>query len=223
MPLKYLILLIIAVCNIAWAFFIWLRNPKDKINIFFGLTIFFCGVWAGLLAINYIFITSPEFASIFNQWAAIATLAIGFNFVIFTYYFPSPQKILTVDVIFYLTLLFVISALIWLGLDVGSSPKKINGVWHYQYNNAILYLIYSLYLISHFGFGFYNLFTGGIRGQGLSDRVVAVIIGVLVAVTGGVIFGLVLPYFFDSSYEWVAPCFTVFMIGYISYHIFIKR
>ncbi len=222
MPLKYLILLIIAVCNIAWAFFIWLRNPKDKINIFFGLTIFFCGAWAGLLAIIDPLIFSDTIAIFLYACTSVFGLLCLIFFYIFTFYFPYQRKILTYSELFHIMLAFIALAVLILIGPMITSTFRNGDYWVYAYNSTI-YAIYSLYIFFYSGLSFYNLMTSAPRGESLEPRVFHVLIGTLIAVASGLIFSLVIPYFSDQRYEWVAPYFSVFMIGYISYHIFIKR
>ncbi len=221
MPLKYLILLIIAACNIAWAFFIWLRNPKDKINIFFGLAVFFCGLWAGLLAIIDPLISSPSLAMFLYKVSAVFTLGAAFNFYIFSYYFPFQKRRLTVGTALHIAVLFILISILTLSRDV-LGAEKMNGAWIYQYD-PVTYLIYALYIIFYFCAGLYYLLTSAPAGERISDRAASVVVGVGATFACGVIFGLFMPYFVSPRYEWIAPYLSLFMIGYISYVIFIKR
>ena len=221
MPLKYFILLIIAVCNIAWAFFIWLRNPKDKINIFFALSVFFCGLWAGLLAIIDPLISSKSLAVFLYKIDSVFALSAAFNFYIFSYYFPFQKRIFTVSVALHIAVLFIITSVLTLARDVVSA-EKIDGAWIYQYD-PITHLIYALYIIFYFCAGFYHLLTSAPRGEKISDRAASVVVGVGATFVCGVVFGLLIPYFVTSRYEWISPYLSLFMISYISYCIFLKR
>ncbi len=222
MPLKYLILLIIAVCTIGWGVFILLRNPKHPINILFAITMCGAGAWAALLAVIDPLVSSPEMAEYLYGLVFICGMFIAIVFYFFSYFFPYPRKFLTGVTVLYSILNFAMISFLFFSGSVFTMAHRSGDFWVYKYDTP-LYIIYSLYLCFYFGFAFYNLMTTAPRGESLPPRVFPVVVGTLVAVAGGIIFSLVIPAFSNREYEWMAPYFLPFMVGYISYFIFIKR
>ncbi len=219
MPLKYLILLIIAACNIAWAFFIWLRNPKDKINIFFGAMVLMTAFWTGVNALAWT--PSAHFAILLNQLGFLFGSLIIFFFFIFSHYFPYEAKYLRpnfiVQALFALVFIFCIVFSDFLIQGV----HMVGGVWVYDYNTTG-FVLYGLYLLFYISYSFWNLLWYVLRVRGvMSERVIHVFVGTSVAIVFSVVTNFLLPKWGYNTF-WIGPYSAVFMLGYISYNLFYK-
>ena len=223
MPLQYTLLAIVAIANLAWAIYIFVINPRNFINIFFGLAAFANGLWAGVYAVVNPLATDPRHALFLFSLTNMLGIIIALSFFLFTYFFPYMRKPLTGGTVWHVILsLFSIGFLNFSGL-LNISVEKIDGAWVSTYHPQV-YIVYIAYILFYFGYGFYNLLSTKIKGEEYyPQRVLPVIYGTMVAVVFGVIFSLILPYLTPWKYEWVAPYFSVFMIVYMSYFIFIKK
>lgn len=223
MPLQYGILTIIAIINLFWAVYIFKINPKDKINIFFSLSVFFCSLWAALFSFMDPVASTPEAAISIKLGTFIFGLLSGICFFIFSYYFPFSKKPFTLGIICHIAASLIVSVtLLFSGLVVIGAERSGN-VWNFTFDPRGYGLI-SLYVFLYFGFAFYNILTSKLFGEKkLEKRVFVVFIGTLVAASAGVLCTLVLPYFWPITFAWVGPYFTIFMVAYISYYLFIKK
>ncbi|KKT35969.1 MAG: hypothetical protein UW24_C0001G0005 [Parcubacteria group bacterium GW2011_GWA2_44_12] len=225
MPLKYFILLIIATCNIAWALFIWLRNPKDKINIFFSLTVFGLSIWSALVAMLGLFISSHDLSITIRKDSFIAPLFAVLNFLIFTYYYPYRKKVLSSITIALLLLSFTVTVILVSSDIFIKEAVNINGEWIHTYN-PLIYGVFSLVLLFYLWCGFYNLFSSALTGdKGIPYRARVVIVASGAVAVFGLIFSLLMPYIDPvyTRFNWIGPASSLFMISYISYCIFLKR
>ncbi|KKT35968.1 MAG: hypothetical protein UW24_C0001G0004 [Parcubacteria group bacterium GW2011_GWA2_44_12] len=220
MPLKYFILLIIAVCNIAWAFFIWLRNPKDKINIFFGAMVLMVAFWTGVNALDP-WMQSAYSAVMMNRMGFLSGTLIIFFFFVFSHYFPYEAKYLRQN--FIVQAMFAVICMIYIifsdFLITGAYLR--DGVWVYDYNMAG-FVLYGFYLLFYTSYSFGNLLWYVLRVRGvMSQRVIHVLLGTGLAIIFSVVTNFLLPKWGYNTF-WIGPYSALFMMGYISYNVFYK-
>ena len=155
-------LIFVAVLNLGMALLIWLRNPKNKINISFALTIFFLATWTFSISVF------REATTVLGAWIWTwvqngSGALVVIPFFLFTNYFPHQG--------FRFTLLhkFVIgisiSVVLWVVITPGLWTEQIvlmpyandyyNNRWGLGYFTIhfYTYLIYSFYLLYN---KFYN-------------------------------------------------------------------
>jgi len=146
-------LILVAIFDIGVAFFVWLRNPKHRINIYFGLNLFGLGLWAFGLAM----FREIETVQAVYQWGYFWTGAASISiipFFLFCFYFPYPIFVFRgVHYFLMLASVFFISLLIF-----------IPNLWHkdiifYEHRNifvenraghAIFVVIFILYTLASF-------------------------------------------------------------------------
>ncbi len=225
MPLKYIFLGIVALADLGWTIFIFLHNPKDKINIFFALTVLGLGIWSACAALLGWSVSSYDLSIIIRKCAFIAGLFAAMNFFIFTYYYPYRKKFLSSEAILQILLSFTVTVLLVSSDIFIKGAVRSGGEWMHTYN-PLPYGIFSLVLLFYLVFGFYNLFTSALSGEkGLPYRSLVIIVGVGAVAVLGVLFSLVMPYINVeyTRFLWIGPASSLFTIMWISYFVFLKR
>lgn len=208
--------------NLVLAWRIWNGNPKNAVEIFFGLTILLAALWiAGLVADSLVI--APKTVSMVLRLIHTAPILIAFFFYLFTYQFPYKTFQLSRKQKIALVLLASAITVITITPNLMIASEVHSRVTLRPYFNFIWYIPYALYFLALVALAFKNLFsklklTSGIYRR----RVKQVLIATSVAFIGGALFNLILPLFFNRYFErgYIAPLFTVFTAVYIWYHIF---
>lgn len=222
MSLINVVLVLVAGLNLGMALLIWMRNPKNKINIYFALSVLMIGLWSfGEAMLRQ---ASTDFLALF--WARTENLfgfLIAAFFVFFTIYYPYEN--LKPSLIFK-SLVFLVAAI---GVFIITTPIYINEVivsppatdfiglfW----GRLIFTLTFFIILLSGFAILVKKYFSakGIIKKNLLSILVATGIFGTL-----GGYFGVVLPFFTGRDNPWFAPLFSVPMVIVLVWFIFRKE
>lgn len=91
-PIESTILFITFLINFSLAIFVFVKNPRKKVNIVFSLLTLFIAIWNFLNLLSFIF-TKEETVYFFTQWALGAVLFIPSLLLYFTIIFPKEIRI----------------------------------------------------------------------------------------------------------------------------------
>ncbi|MFA6255296.1 MAG: histidine kinase N-terminal 7TM domain-containing protein [Patescibacteria group bacterium] len=206
-------LIIVAGLNIGLALLVWLRNPKNKINITFAITVFLVGTWTlGMALFREAQTVQTAWIWTWVQNGSGAMLVIPFFFL--SIYFPYQSKILKS----WQVLLIGISIVVMILVTI------IPGIWVKEIilrpsnNTYLLGRLGITYFNIHFYFyvilAFYTLFQkykisqGFIRTQLTYMMTAAAIIGIFAS-----FFAALAPLFFlQLGPYWLGPYFSLPMI-----------
>ena len=144
MDWRYTILILVAIINLVWGFYIWWINPRNKINILFALMVFSCSVWAATSGIRDGFVTNSELVILMNQLAFLSPSFIVFFFFIFTHYYPYAVRPFTITSLMQSIAIFAIISVLIFSNSIIIGAVKTNGAWVYEFNR-IGYLMFSIY------------------------------------------------------------------------------
>lgn len=212
-------LIFVAGLNVGLALLIWLRNPKDKINITFALSAFFLGIWSLSEAIFREAVT--EQSAFF--WARLENISgsmVLIFFFFFTLYFPYQSKRLNLIskvlislslVVLYYIILFSDIYLIGVSLQPHSNDFSLHQI-------GIAY--YALYFIVYASLSFYLLAkkyfsTDGIFRKNLKTVLFATgFVGLFCTA-----FGVFIPLIFGRNNPWFAPYFSLPMVFILTHFV----
>jgi len=217
-------LIFVAGLNVGLALLIWLRNPKNKINITFALGVFFVATWT--LGMAMFRESRTETAALIWTWIQNGSGSfIVIPFFLFSLYFPYQNKVLKKWQIILIAISIVIISLVvvvsnaWtkeIRLSPSNNDYNIN-FWGIAYFNLHFYF----YLI----LAFYNLFKKYKESQGFIRKQLLYIIlfGGIIALFGG-IFGAIIPLIMLSTAGpyWLGPYFSLPMVIFLSWFIYKK-
>jgi hypothetical protein len=205
---------------LAWR--VWRSNPKHPVNIYFALAVLMAAFWtAGAIGIQSA--NSPLVIGWSAKIAYISGFLAGFFFLFFTYHFPYKIVNLSTGYLIVLiltaltTVLLMLLPNVFLATRVSPSDRfspEISTFWH------IIFTIIDMAVIL---LSFKNLLLSYKHLDGIwKKRIRQIIVGTLIAFLGGTIFSLIIPLIYNNSLNWLGPVFSLFMAGYIWYHIFWK-
>lgn len=220
MSTKVLVLFFVSVLNLILSLLIFIRNPRNKINIFYSIAtagLAWWGISEGSTLLG---------KTAFSVWLSSAmTYAAGAfiaaNFLIFSFYFPFISYKLSKKLILGIYILFLIIGI--MSLTPGWVVKE--GVVREDSNSFVVNtygsIIYLIYFLGFFGWGFYNLIGKYKRSGGfIKKQLEYVIIGVLISLIISVITNLIIPMFRGTWLGWCGPTSTLIIILFISYLLF---
>ena len=209
------------VLNILLAILIWLRNPKNKINIFFSLASFCLGAWA-FWVILFKAANTEEAAILFIQLANLFGILVTILFFIFTIYFPYQKRRLSLlsklfFLIFSLLILWIVIFYKGAIAEVILLPNNNLGVV-----NPYLWTVYAVYFISIMCWSLINLFLKyRFAGGFIKTQLGSIIIGTSVAIGIGIIFDIILPFWDSFNLMRVGSYSTVSIVIFTSYLVFL--
>lgn len=222
-PPEVLLLAVVALVNFVLAWRIWIGNSTHPNNIFFALAVFMAGWWS-LWLVGLWGSSTPSSISLYLRLAFFSATLIPFFFYLFTHFFP--YKTTRLSPLAFAALLIATAFILFISLAPNVLlPSEISPQWRFTYpHNFLWHLVFTLYLIALVSLSFRNLVTKYKRADGIWRlRLRQVIIATSVAFVGGALFNLILPIVLRNNwYGWIGPVFTVFMAGYIWYHVFWK-
>lgn len=214
-------LILVAGLDLGMALLIWLRNPRNKINVSFALATIFVGIWSmgsGMLRES---ITSSGvilWGIILNLGAILLTVF----FLLFTFYFPYQIRIIS----FYKKLYIIISTSICIII------LFVPNLWFFRDNIVINppqndytinfgYYIFLMIFFIDMIWAYLNLVKKfRLSGGYASIQLLNIIISTGVLSLFGTFFGAITPLFFKLKYFWIGPYFSLPMIFLLVYFIF---
>jgi len=216
-------LIFIAGLNVGLALFIWLRNPKNKINIYYSLGVFFIGLWAlgaslfreadGLLEARI----WTWFQNGFGALIVIPLLFFSINFPYASRKVSILQKIL-----------------IWISILAVLYVAIIPGVWYTKINltphandyeiNLTGYLYFLIFLLFYLILSFIILIKKYFKSEGFQKTQLKYLI-IASGITGvfATINSAILPIWLNAEYNWIGPLFSLPLIVIVSYFLFKKE
>jgi len=225
MQLINLGLIFITGLNIALAILIWARNPKNKINISFAITILLVGIWS--LGVALFREAQTASAAWFWTWIQFsAGVLIVVPFFYFSLYFPYRkyilkkwQKIVIVLSVVLVTLDVVIPGA-WI-TDINITSSGID----YLVTNRTGLIYANVFVLVHLVLAFYNFYIKYIESTGFTKKqLFYVMIATGIMAIFGFTFGTAVPLIIASKGpHWLGPYSSIFMILLISYFIFKKE
>jgi len=223
MDWKNILLIIVAGLDMVFSFTVYSINPKNKINIFYSLFLFFASIWAfGIMMFRLLqSISFIAYLTIYTYYVAAGFIAIFF--CLFSFYFPHLDRRITLShkllFLFGTIIILVISLPIFLVKELSILPAN-----NVVILNAIAYEIYSIVFLFFTLIGFINLFKKLIKSDGFSRvQLKFIIYSTGIAYFFGVIFNLIYPFVGNYTMIWFGPCFTIIIVIFLSYFLFFYR
>lgn len=218
-------LILVAGINIGLAILIWLRNPKNKINITFVLSVFFLATWA--LGIAMFREAKNEQTALMWTWIQNGSGSLMvIPFFLFSLYFPYQSIalkrwqifLMAISIIFMFMIIVISNAWVKeIHLNPSNNDYSIN-FWGILYFNFYFYC----YLI----LAFYNLFKKYQESQGfIKKQLLYIILATGIIALFGSIFGALIPLILLRSagpYYW-GPYFSLPMVIFLTYFIYKKE
>lgn len=209
-------LVVAAVANLGLGLLIYSCAPRNKINIFYALTVLSAAFWTFCMAMFRISEGSSAETWSILLWAS--TIPIVYSFLYFSLNFPeekrSPSLINLLIIIPVLAVSYVVlfpgilKGIIFVGEYKGFSFKLPN------------FYFYSLYIVGYFSASFAILFKKYFESSGFASLQIGyVIAGTLISAASGVIFGLFLPLAGNFNLYWLSPGLTMALTVFTAYAI----
>jgi len=216
-------LIFVAGLNVGLALLVWLRNPKNKINITFAVTVFLVGTWMlGMALFREAQTVQTAWIWTWVQNGSGAMLVIPFFFL--SIYFPyqskilKPWQILLIGVSIVVMLLVTVIPGIWVKkiiLRPSDNTYELGRLGITYFNiHFYFYVVLAFYTL----FQKYKISQGFIKTQLTYMMTAAAIIGVF-----GSIFSVLFPFIFNQlGPYWLGPYFSLPMIVILMRFIFKK-
>jgi signal transduction histidine kinase len=217
---KNIIILLVGLINIVYGLMVYLRNKKSKTNCWFFSLVLAVTFWI-VSIIAYRGFQEIETVILWARILYLSATLIPFAFLGFTFIFPEEEFNFKSWQKYLLPLPMVIIAFISLfpnGLIRG--VEIIAGEENKIIFNQYLHLIYALYIIGYFSWGYVILFKKYLASAGVMKIQLAyVIVGILASTMIGVTTNLILPLLGIFTFNWLGQATIIIMIAFISYAI----
>ncbi|MFH0906684.1 MAG: ATP-binding protein [bacterium] len=216
--IRDLILIFIAFFNFILGVFIFFKNRKDKINIYFSFTTFAIVFWT----LGLVFFSQTSDVNIALIWARLYYIAAAFiatSFFAFSFVFPFRKyRLLKIyKSFFYIFTIAVVLISVW---PRAMLKEIVFNNWGKDVVLGQLYYIYVIYFVICMVGAFGNFIQKYKGLKGIQRiQIQYVFIGTALAVLGGSFFNLFLPLFGNYKLIWLGPYFTLVMIAFFSYAI----
>lgn len=218
---RIIISIIICFLTLGLAFFIWVRNYKNRINITFALSMVSTAFW-GLSESLMLTGNASDQIKFWGIFSYVFGLTIPFCFIFFTFYFPYQMRSLNEKIIIVIFLFYVI------GIVLAFIPGGVveQGILRDGHGDITLntygYLIWFLIFITFFTWSYFNLFykfyhSSGFIRQQLQSLIIFTIFPVIIAT----IFSVIVPFFSGEFLGWIGvQSLLVLVLGIFYYFIF---
>lgn len=221
MHLINLSLVFLAGLNMGMAFIIFLRNPKNKINISFALSILFIAIW--ILGIGMFREASSEVSAWAWTWVQNGAGAlIPIPFLLFSVYFPYQKFEIKIwqRVLIFLSIIVVSYVVVKPGIWV--SEIQLNPPFNDYTLNFWGLLYFNAHLFAYLILAFHNLLVKYKESQGLMKKQLGfMIIAMSIIAFFGSLYAAIVPLITQSlGNYWLGAFFSVPMIMILSYFIF---
>lgn len=224
MDIKILVSIITSGLILFLAGWVWLANPKSRINFWYSLTMASAGLW-GLSEISILRSWTPNLAMLSAIISFIIGITIPFCFLIFSFYFPYQEKIVSRKILLVITLLYVIAVSI-AAVPGGLVRQGIILPEHGDYvKNHFGFLVWIVIYIIFFGWSYINLFRKLRRSLGFVRKQLSyLIVFTLIPVILATIFDVLIPFFSSEALAWVGvQSLLISVLGGFYYLTFLGR
>lgn len=224
MSLQNLLLLLVAISSLLMSILVLARGVKNsKINLYFSLLTFFNFVWA---ISEFLTRTMPyDLSLFFNKVTYFSGLIIAISFYYFSTHFPFAQKKnkKIIGALIFL-ILFILTFIIFSdGLFITNFFKTAESNAYTLSLNKGGYIAYSIFFVLIILVAFYNLFKKYFASDGIVKKNLKVLLSAIaIAFLAGLYFDIILPFFNNYNYFWLAPIFT-FLINFVVFRLIYKK
>ncbi len=218
--IKSTFILLVTVANLIFGSVVYLRNKKNLTNLlFFGVTL---GVvfWS-LSMVFFRGVSHIDIATLFSRILYFTAAIIPIIFLYFTFAFPNETFNFKNWQKYLLPIPFLLIVLISLLPNILIQGTKFPSVGEREIVfNQFYHIIYALYIVGYFSWGYLNLLLKLISNKGIiRAQIIYIIIGTLVSTMIGVVTNLIMPFLGIFTLNWFGQIATVVMIASISYAI----
>jgi len=222
MDIKNIILIIVAALNFLLGFYILFKNVKNKVNLYFGLTIVCTGLWTLAIAIFY----SIENVTFLYLWAKVfysSGALIIFFFLLFSINFPFSLRVNSLSkLLFALPLLVVLFSVLYPKLLIKDIFFETPD-FHYILEDLFWQMTFFIYFLVYLGISYYFLMKKFVKSEGLiKSQLKFVLLIMPFAFLSGIIFDIILPLYRIYYLDWLGPIFSLIVLSGISYLLFFK-
>ena len=221
--IKILILHLVAAANLSLGFFIFFRDRNSKVHRWYlGLAV---AITAWSLTLAYAFYFGGNIYSHFSQKIGCITgFFIALFFLLFAREFLYPVKF--ISNFFIITYLIIIGFFVYLvfftQLFVLDTFMK-EGIIYTTFD-SFWYIIWATMLSIPFIVGLFILQKKLRASDGVIRRRLYIMLSfVLVAVMGGMLFDVILVYWNNYQFDYIAPVFSIFLMYPMAHMIFISK
>jgi len=223
MTISNLFLVISFLTNLSLGFFVLVKS-RGHVNKKMSLVFFFLCFAAALWILTALMVSNSKVIVWRLFWIRSLFGVSGFIpplFLHFCLIFPNYQhdiKRIKTGLIYLPALLFLATSRT--GLTVKSILQMEPSVKEY----GILFVPFSLYLITCMGFGLYFLLRTYAKSAGIHRlQIKYYFLGMLLTTTAAICTNIVLPSLVSSRYSRIGPSFTMFHVGFTTYAILKHR
>ncbi len=206
MALQIYILIFESILLLLLAFYVWLRNPKQAINISFFVMVLGAAVWVGT---NGIFEETQS--QLMGRLTFTGAIMIAAAFLYFSFLFPYKARFVK----WYVHLLSIVPAVV-LNAVLFTSDLFVGGVISEDtMEQGPFYHVFAVYFLIMWAWGIYNLVEKYKRADGLHYwQLKNTFYALSVSLLAGVTTNLVMPWLFHIQYYgWVGPMFSIVFFG----------
>ena len=203
MPIHIFFSLIASGLILGLAAWVFVRNPKSPINLWYALTMATTGFW-GFIESFLLLGRTVEWVMIWGVISYACVPVIPFCFLQFTYCFPHQTKPFSAPSRTVALLLLLLSTVI------AATPGGVvkSPILRPTYGDLVLntfgWAVWAIIFFTLFVWGYYNLFQKLRRSSGfLKQQLTHVIILTIIPVIIATIFSALAPIFYGESYGWV--------------------
>ncbi len=217
---KILLLLLTAGSNLSLSIFIFLKSPKNKINIPFSLMLLLIATWS---CTTGLFFLAPSLsAAIFlSAFIYLSAAYISLSFYFFAYNFPYPIKSMNPLSKTIHLLAFILVAIVVIYFKVEFIFSDQTGQTYLSKINPWPYFAFATYFLSYIISSFLILYKKYIAATSTHRKLLRVVIfATLLSAFFGSIFNLILP-IFTYEYIWIGPLFTLVMVFILIKYVFL--
>ncbi len=212
------ILIFEAILLLFLAFYVWLRNPKQAINISFFVMVFGSAIWVFSNATDYVY------EKLFlTQFTYIGAILIASGFYYFSYYFPYRRSSMNMILSWFVNIIsvFLIASLFINNLFY--SNINYNDVNSKVFAGPTFH-IFNIFFIVVWILGIINLILKYKIADGIHHwQIKNTFFALSISLVAGTTTNLILPWIFDVwTFGWVGPMFSIVFFGFLSYILFKK-
>jgi len=223
MSLANTFLILVAGIHLGVSTIVLLRNPKDKINSFFALSILFLSLWVASTSF-FRSVNDHANAQAWYQFKLIFGLMISWSFQFFSLFFPYQNKIKFPKL---KQILLAIPILTGIFIIIFFPRYTINEIVLQPENNLAFvnkyfWLLYSFGFVVNFIAAFFRLALRWIKQEGfLKFQLGSVILSVAIPLGLSLVFNIIFLFFDIFINDWIGALLTVIFSFLCFYFVFL--
>lgn len=214
------ILFFVSIFNLILAVFIFINEPKNKVNIWFSAFAFCMCLWAMMLLL---FRNVPfPYAHFFMRNSYLSAIGIAISFWYFIHFFPRKRKLHFLNSTLPLILTLILLALFLNPSFISKEVLELANGERTVLVDTFGYIIFSVHFLFFFFGAIILLWLVYRKEKGILKKHSQLLMySVLFAGSFGVFFNLILPspFFQNFKYIHLGPLFTFFIVLAVSYGV----